>query len=41
MFCKDRDKQTMGSIVAGAFLISFFLLTQNSVGFGLLVELVE
>jgi hypothetical protein len=25
MFCKDRDKQTMGSIVAGAFLISFFI----------------
>ena len=25
MFLKDRDKQTMGSIVAGAFLISFFI----------------
>ena len=25
MFHKDRDKQTMGSIVAGAFLISFFI----------------
>ena len=25
MFYKDRDKQTMGSIVAGAFLISFFI----------------
>jgi hypothetical protein len=24
MFYKDRDKQTMGSIVAGAFLIPFF-----------------
>ena len=24
-FIKDRDKQTMGSIVAGAFLISFFI----------------
>ena len=25
MFHKDRDKQTMGAIVAGAFLISFFI----------------
>jgi hypothetical protein len=25
IFHKDRDKQTMGSIVAGAFLISFFI----------------
>ena len=25
MFHKKRDKQTMGSIVAGAFLISFFI----------------
>lgn len=25
MFHKDRDKQTMGSIVAGAFLISFLI----------------
>ena len=25
MFHKERDKQTMGSIVAGAFLISFFI----------------
>ena len=24
MFFKERDKQTMGAIVAGAFLISFF-----------------
>jgi CHASE2 domain-containing sensor protein len=25
MFHKERDKQTMGAIVAGAFLISFFI----------------
>ena len=25
MFLKERDKQTMGVIVAGAFLISFFV----------------
>jgi uncharacterized membrane protein len=25
IFHKDRDKQTMGAIVAGAFLISFFI----------------
>ena len=25
MFHKDRDKQTMGAIVAGAFLISFLI----------------
>ena len=25
IFHKDKDKQTMGSIVAGAFLISFFI----------------
>ncbi len=25
MFIKNRDKQTMASIVAGAFLISFFI----------------
>ena len=25
MFFKERDKQTMGAIVAGAFLISFFI----------------
>lgn len=25
MFLKERDKQTMGAIVAGAFLISFFI----------------
>jgi hypothetical protein len=25
MFHRDRDKQTMGAIVAGAFLISFFI----------------
>ena len=32
MFHKERDKQTMGAIVAGAFLISFFInVKQESV----------
>lgn len=29
MFHRDRDKQTMGAIVAGAFLISFFINTRR------------